>query len=549
MVLVFTSHAIAALTPVLIAATSTGATATFNEPMDPSSITTGSFALSRLVGIKSIAAGQYHTVALKNDGTVVAWGYNGQTTVPSGLSGVTAIAAGALHTVALKNDGRVVAWGENGYGQTTVPSGLSGVTAIAAGYSHTVALKNDGRVVAWGENGSGQTTVPSGLSGVTAIAAGALHTVALKNDGTVVAWGENGSGQTTVPSGLSGVTAIAAGALHTVALKNDGTVVAWGEGQTTVPVSAYESSISGTVTYNPVTLTATFTPSSALLPNTTYTVTVSGVRSASGERLTNNVAWNFTTPPPATISGTLATSATVGAAYSFMPTSANAASFTYTGTLPPGLTFDTSTGAISGAPTSVGTYSDIVITTTNIAGSVSLPAFTITVALPMPGTLTVAISGTGGGSVHSSPVGISCTSGDTCSPATFQPGTEVELIAVPDRLSTFTSWNGACVGTPCAVTVGSEKSVDATFTLAPKAMIESRGYPSIMAAYTAADATAITTILALEDVLSEGLVNRKNIILKGGYKPGYSGRTGETVVNGPLIAAGGKLTVERVAVR
>ena len=50
-----------------------------------------------------IAAGQSHTVALKNDGTVVAWGssYNGQTTVPAGLRGVTAIAAGGYHTVAL----------------------------------------------------------------------------------------------------------------------------------------------------------------------------------------------------------------------------------------------------------------------------------------------------------------------------------------------------------------------------------------------------------------------------------------------------------------
>ena len=66
-------------------------------------------------------------------------------------SGVTAIAAGDYHTVALKSDGTVVAWGDNGYGQTTVPvAAQSGVTAIAAGGYHTVALKNDGTVVAWG---------------------------------------------------------------------------------------------------------------------------------------------------------------------------------------------------------------------------------------------------------------------------------------------------------------------------------------------------------------------------------------------------------------
>jgi len=189
-----------------------------------------------LSGVVAIAAGEWHTVALKYDGTVVAWGKNisGQATVPAGLSGVVAISAGSSHTVALKSDGTVVAWGGNDRGQTTVPAGLSGVVAIAAGGGHTVALKSDGTVVAWGGNDRGQATVPAGLSGVVAIAAGDGHTVALKSDGTVVAEGKNISGQATVPAGLSGVVAIAAGGLHTVALKSDGTVVAWGGSSATV---------------------------------------------------------------------------------------------------------------------------------------------------------------------------------------------------------------------------------------------------------------------------------------------------------------------------
>lgn len=193
-----------------------------------------------LSGVAAIAGGGFHTVALKSDQTVVVWGSNGndQQNIPADLGGVAAIAAGYYHSVALKNDGRVVAWGWNGSGQTNVPGGLSGVVAIAAGAHHTVVLKNDGTVVAWGWNSYGQTVVPTGLSGVMAIAGGVYHTVALKSDGTVVAWGENGSGQTTIPTGLTGVTAIAAGYSHTVALKNDGTVVAWGDsgsGQTSVP--------------------------------------------------------------------------------------------------------------------------------------------------------------------------------------------------------------------------------------------------------------------------------------------------------------------------
>jgi alpha-tubulin suppressor-like RCC1 family protein len=75
--------------------------------------------------------------------------------VPVGAqSGVVAIAAGVFHTVALKNDGSVLAWGNNGAGQTSVPvAAQSGVVAIAAGDRHTVALKSDGSVPLWSYTG------------------------------------------------------------------------------------------------------------------------------------------------------------------------------------------------------------------------------------------------------------------------------------------------------------------------------------------------------------------------------------------------------------
>jgi len=211
-----------------------------------------------LSGVVAIAAGNEHTVALRQDGTVVAWGSDrdfdakviGQSTVPASLSGVVAITAGAYHTMALRQDGTVVAWGRNNENQTAVPGGLIGVVAIAANNHHSLALRQNGTVMAWGLNGTGQTDVPAGLSGVVAIAAGAAHSLALRQDGKVAAWGWNQYGQTDVPAGISGVVAIAAGLSHSLALRQDGTVVGWGE--TSLPtglrgVVAIAASVSHTV--------------------------------------------------------------------------------------------------------------------------------------------------------------------------------------------------------------------------------------------------------------------------------------------------------------
>ena len=190
-----------------------------------------------LTNVTAIAAGYSHSLALRSNGTVVAWGYNssGQTNVPAGLTNVTAIAGGSYHSLALRSDGTVVAWGENSYGQANVPVGLTNVTAIAGGCYHCLALRSNGTVVAWGYNSSGQV---KGLTNVTAIAGGYQHSLALRSNGTVVAWGHNSYGQTNVPAGLTNVMAIAAGNYHSLALRSDGTVVAWGDnsyGQADVP--------------------------------------------------------------------------------------------------------------------------------------------------------------------------------------------------------------------------------------------------------------------------------------------------------------------------
>ena len=189
-----------------------------------------------LNNVVQIAAGEWHNLVLKADGTVLAWGYNAG--VPSDLGKVVAIRAGGYHNFALRADGTLRVWGDNTHGQCNVPAGLNNVVGMAGGWQHSIALKSDGTVVGWGRNNEGQATVPAGLNNVVAISSGEYHNLALKSDGTVIAWGWNGTGATSVPAGLKDVVAISGGGLHSLALKSDGTVVAWGWnhfGQVTVP--------------------------------------------------------------------------------------------------------------------------------------------------------------------------------------------------------------------------------------------------------------------------------------------------------------------------
>lgn len=152
-----------------------------------------------LADVVAVAAGWDHSLALTRDGTVFAWGdrAHGQlgdgtretgrpvaTPQPvPGLTDIVAVAAGGRHSLALRKDGAVFAWGDNWNGQlgngklkneaghakpqqVASPDGkgfLADVAAIAAGGLHSVAVTRDGRMFAWGYNGSGQ--IPMGKRG------------------------------------------------------------------------------------------------------------------------------------------------------------------------------------------------------------------------------------------------------------------------------------------------------------------------------------------------------------------------------------------------
>ena len=134
-----------------------------------------------LTNAVAIAAGPAHCLALRSDGTVVAWGwaFEGQTNVPAGLTSVAAIATGDYFSMALRADGTVAAWGAGLYGTTNVPPYLTNVVAIAMGSKHGLALLSDGTVVGWGDGSYGQIDIPPGLTNVVGIAAGLYSSMAV----------------------------------------------------------------------------------------------------------------------------------------------------------------------------------------------------------------------------------------------------------------------------------------------------------------------------------------------------------------------------------
>ncbi len=182
--------------------------------------------------VAQLAAGNWHNLALRHDGTVFAWGMNdfGQCDVPPGLADVVAVACGGDFSLALRKDGTLVAWGDNTDGQCIVPVGMGVIVSMAAGNSHALAVNSEGRVFAWGSNSSGQIQLPEGLTNVVAVACGGAHSVALTAEGGIVSWGSNGNGQGDLPAGLGLVEAIATGpgSAHTLALLRDGSLVSWG---------------------------------------------------------------------------------------------------------------------------------------------------------------------------------------------------------------------------------------------------------------------------------------------------------------------------------
>ncbi|WP_075983178.1 RCC1 domain-containing protein [Bacillus massilinigeriensis] len=254
------------------------------------------YKISSLKDIKDIAAGDQNMVALKKDGTVYVWGNNfsGQIGIGktsgwlekpqrvTGLTKVVSIAAGRYHTLATRSDGSVWAFGANTHGEIgngktgstlykvpyKVPS-LSKVKMVSAGTYNSLAVQSNGHVYAWGANDKGSLGIGSEglftskptrvvdtsgkyyLQQIKQVDGGSEHSVAVANNGTIYTWGENvygklgngkeassydmsfkgGNSNIPVKLSLKNVVQAEAGAEHTVALTSDGSVYAWGSNE------------------------------------------------------------------------------------------------------------------------------------------------------------------------------------------------------------------------------------------------------------------------------------------------------------------------------
>ena len=204
---------------------------------DPTTLTwevSNEDAIEVLVGAKAIAAGGFHTCAIKTDGSIVCWGNpaNGRTNPPAGQ--YTAIDADRTHSCAIKTDQSIECWGFDGGrspdGRVSNHPTVGKFTHIAAGDDYSCAIKTDKSIICWGSSINDKTNPPAGQ--YIDIAAGGFHSCAIKTDQSIECWGYDGGsssdGRVSDHPTIGRFTHITAGGAHTCAIKTDQSIECWG---------------------------------------------------------------------------------------------------------------------------------------------------------------------------------------------------------------------------------------------------------------------------------------------------------------------------------
>jgi len=442
---------------------------------------------------------------------------------------------------------------------------LVGSAGFSAGtaYSTSLAFAPDGTpYVAYSDYGnsgkvtvmkfSGSSWINVGSPGFSAFDAG-FTSLAISPDGTPhVAYSDYGNGGNATVMKFSGsvwsevgIAGFSGGTANSTSLAfaPDGTpCVAYSDAGSTgrTMVMQYSTgtwNVVGSAEFSAGTATST---SLAFAPNgTPYVAYGDG---ANGSRATVMQLKN-----PLSISGTPAAGAIIGAPYSFTPTATHADSFSITGTLPPGINFNTTTGSLSGTPTAIGIYSTIVISASNPLGSVSLPAFSITVtSSTVPDT-----------TITSTPPANPTTS--TSFLFTFtstEPGSSFECSLQNEPFGLCSSpYSNSIVYAQCT-TCRTDTAVNFA--------VRAKGPGGDIDPTPASSAWTIKhTIGTLFDsVLDGGTVQLEAIgytgaltvnrgaafTLKGGYDSGYATNNGLTSIQGTITISAGRVTFENIVI-
>jgi alpha-tubulin suppressor-like RCC1 family protein len=225
------------------------------------------------------SAGNRHNLGVRANGSLWAWGNNGSgvlgddtitdrsspVSVVGGFSDWVSASAGGYHSLGVRTNGSLWAWGDNGQGRlgdntvtsrrspVSVVGGFSDWISASAGRTHSLGVRANGSIWAWGDNGSGRlgdNTITNRSSPVSVVgsfsdwisaSAGGYHSLGVRANGSLWSWGAGSNGRlgnngvtnqsspVSVVGGFSDWVSASAGNFHSLGVRANGSLWAWGD--------------------------------------------------------------------------------------------------------------------------------------------------------------------------------------------------------------------------------------------------------------------------------------------------------------------------------
>ena len=227
----------------------------------------------------SVSAGETHSLGLRANGTLWAWGSNSNgallghgafgnrsspVSVVGGFTDWIYANAGSIHSLGIRANGTAWAWGSNQFAKlgdgtettrsspVSVIGGFTDWISVSAGETHSLGLRANGTLWAWGFNGFGQlgdntttdrsspVSVVGGFTDWISMIARSSHSLGLRANGTLWSWGSNTNGRlgdntttqrispVSVVGGFTDWIQVSAGGTQSIGLRANGTAWAWG---------------------------------------------------------------------------------------------------------------------------------------------------------------------------------------------------------------------------------------------------------------------------------------------------------------------------------